>query len=205
MTRIYRYILTHDSGMAPCPAGGRITLATCKPVIRRTANPGDWVLGFRPGSLERGLLLWAGKVEQVMDHGDYEREFRGRPDAVYRIGKDGGYKRLLPDYHPTQREMDRDTSAPVLLFDSKVSLYFNGQPQPLPQELAHLAAAGRGHRVSGTEPGDVSRLEAWLAQLDIVPPDSADRNSTGRRSGCGSRSAETSCGSPRRAKVKRGC
>lgn len=205
MTRIYRYILTHDSGVAPCPADGLITLATCKPVIRRTAKPGDWVLGFRPGSLERGLLLWAGKVEQVMDHGDYEREFRGRPDAVYRQGKDGGYKRLRPDYHPTQREMDRDTSAPVLLFDSTVSKYFNGQPQPLPQELAHLAAAGRGHRVSGTVPDDVARLEAWLAQLEIVPAAVPDRIANGRRSGCGSRITKTSRSSPRRAKAKLGC
>lgn len=205
MTRIYRYILTHDSGMAPCPTGGLITLATCKPVIRRTAQPGDWVLGFRPGSLERGLLLWAGKVEQVLDHGDYEREFRGRPDAVYRKGKDGGYQRLLPDYHPTQQEMHRDTSAPVLLFDSKVSLYFNGQPQPLPQELAHLAAAGRGHRVSGTAPGDVLRLEAWLANLAPLQPANANRVSATSRSGCGPRSARTSCGSQGPAKVKRGC
>ena len=46
MTRIYRYILTHNTGMAPCPENGMITLGTCKPVIRRVARAGDWVLGF---------------------------------------------------------------------------------------------------------------------------------------------------------------
>lgn len=188
MTRLYRYILTHDSGMAPCPAAGRITLATCKPVIRRTAKPGDWVLGFRPGSLERGLLLWAGRVERAMSHGDYEREFRGRPDAVYREVRGSGYKRLAPEYHPTQNEMDRDTSAPVLLFDPAVSIYLNGQPEPLPQGIAHLAAAGRGHRVNGTRPGDVAQLEAWLATLDVAPPAGPYPVPASRRSGCGSRS-----------------
>lgn len=90
MTRIYRYIQTHDSGMAPCPDGGQITLATCKPVIRRVARPGDWVIGFRPGSLERGLVLWAGRVESKLSHGEYQRRHTKRSDAVYREGEAGG-------------------------------------------------------------------------------------------------------------------
>lgn len=57
MSRIYRYILVHDYGIAPCSADGLITLATCKPKIRQTATPGDWVLGFCAGSRARGLLL----------------------------------------------------------------------------------------------------------------------------------------------------
>lgn len=202
MTRIYRYILTHDHGVAPCPAGGRITLATCKPVIRRTASPGDWVLGFRPGSLERGLLLWAGRVERVMEHGDYEREYRGRPDAVYREVEGGGFERLLPDYHPSQKELNRDTSAPVLLFDPAVSVYLNGQPRPLPQDLAHLAAAGRGHRTGGTLPGDVARLEAWLSSLEKLPP--ADAVVAARGSGCGSKTAQGNVLAGA-ARTKRGC
>lgn len=76
MTRIYRYILVDDVGMAPCPAGDLITLGTCKPAIRRGASKGDWVLGFRPGSLERGMLLWGGRVADVLEHGEYERRYR---------------------------------------------------------------------------------------------------------------------------------
>ena len=140
MSRAYRYILTHDSGMAPCPDRGQISLATCKPVIRRVARPGDWVLGFRPGSLERGLMLWAGKVAEKMSHGEYQQRHSNRSDAVYRMGKDGDYERLDPAYHPSQSEMDRDVREPVLLFDRTVSVYLTGQPAPLPAGLAHLAA-----------------------------------------------------------------
>lgn len=165
MTRAYRYILTHDSGMAPCPDGGLISLATCKPVIRRVAQPGDWVLGFRPGSLERGLMLWAGKVAERMSHGEYQRQHTNRSDAVYRMGKDGDYERLDPAYHPSQAEMDRDVREPVLLFDRSVSIYLNGQPAPLPASLAHLAAAGRGHRVSELSTCELAELERWVAQL----------------------------------------
>jgi Nucleotide modification associated domain 2 len=89
VTRIYRYILANDCGMAPCPENGLITLGTCKPVIRRLARPGDWVLGFRPGSLVRGLVLWAGKVECKMSHGEYQRTHASRSDAVYRSPANG--------------------------------------------------------------------------------------------------------------------
>ena len=115
MTRAYRYILTHDSGMAPCPDGGLISLATCKPVIRRVARPGDWMLRFRPDSLERGLVLWAGKVAEKMSPGEYQQRHRNRSDAVYRNGKDGDYERLDPAYRPSQTEMDRNVREPVLL------------------------------------------------------------------------------------------
>lgn len=167
MTRIYRYILVHDEGMAPCPSGGFISLATCKPVIRRMARPGDWVVGFSPGSLSRGNVLWAGKVEQVLSHGDYQHRYPGRLDAIYEQASDGTYVRLDASYHPTQSEMDRDIGSPVLLFDRSQCYYFNGNPEPLPGNLFHLAAAGRGHRVNGTEEGDAERLQAWLENLDL--------------------------------------
>lgn len=38
--------------------------------------------------------------------------------------------------------------------------------QPLPPDLAHLAAAGRGHRTSGVGPDDAKRQEPWLGALD---------------------------------------
>lgn len=165
MSRIFRYILVHDHGIAPCPANGLITLATCKPSIRRTAAVGDWVLGFRPGSMHRGLLLWGGRVEQIMPHGKYERVHRGRPDALYCEQPDGEYGRIDPTYHPTNAEMDRDLSGPVLIFDPTSSVYLDGQPLQLPEDLAHLAAAGRGHRVEGSLPEDADRLHTLVIGL----------------------------------------
>jgi len=174
MTRIYRYILVDDVGMAPCPAGDLITLGTCKPAIRRGASTGDWVLGFRPGSLERGMLLWGGRVTDVLEHGEYERRYRGRPDAVYREASDGTYRRMRPDYHSTDEQMRGDISGPVLVFDPAVSRHLDGKAVPLPVGLAHLAPAGRGHRVSGVGAGDVETLAAWLAGLPVI------RNANGR-------------------------
>lgn len=193
MTRIYRYILMHDEGMAPCPESGRMSLATCKPVIRRMARPGDWVIGFRPGSLVRGLVLWAGRVEQCLSHADYQRKYQKRSDAVYTLGDDGAYLRLRDDYHPTQAEMDRDVGSPVLLFEPARSYYFNGVPVVLPDDLAHLAAAGRGHRVNGTKPGDAKRLEAWLMHLNAGPAPRGKRRPRIPNGSCGSMRVQSPC------------
>ena len=40
------YKLRHDTGFAPNPFHGFLTLATCKPAIRRCRAKGDWVAGF---------------------------------------------------------------------------------------------------------------------------------------------------------------
>lgn len=44
--RLYTYVLRYDDGAAPNPYWGYCTLAICKPVIRKGALPGDWVVGF---------------------------------------------------------------------------------------------------------------------------------------------------------------
>ncbi len=48
MARFYRYVLAHDNGTAPCPQNGLLTLATCKPAIRKTASAGDLIAAFAP-------------------------------------------------------------------------------------------------------------------------------------------------------------
>ena len=46
--KLYSYIVTHDSGFAPNPFHEYCTLACCKPVIRRCAQEGDYVIGLAP-------------------------------------------------------------------------------------------------------------------------------------------------------------
>ena len=40
------YKMTHDTGFAPNPFHGVLTLATCKPKIRACRKADDWVAGF---------------------------------------------------------------------------------------------------------------------------------------------------------------
>jgi hypothetical protein len=165
MSRIFRYILPHDIGMAPCIDNGLVSLATCKPRIRASARPGEWVIGCRPGTAQRGLVIWAGRIAQSIEVGEYERQYRGRADAVYRAKSNGGFKRLRPDYHSGEKEFRKDTSAPVLVFDLEATWYFGRQPQMLPDYLMHLAARGIGHRVNGVEEHDAAALQSWLTGI----------------------------------------
>ncbi len=43
---LYCYKMTHDTGFAPNPYHGVLTLATCKPTIRRCAKEGYWISGW---------------------------------------------------------------------------------------------------------------------------------------------------------------
>jgi Nucleotide modification associated domain 2 len=40
---VFSYVVTHDKGFAPNPYFGFLTLATCKPQIRKSARVGDWL------------------------------------------------------------------------------------------------------------------------------------------------------------------
>jgi len=49
--RLFSYKLTHDTGFAPNPFFGFLTLANCKPLIRRHKIIGDWIAGFTSDKL----------------------------------------------------------------------------------------------------------------------------------------------------------
>lgn len=66
------YKLTHDTGFAPNPFHGHLTLATCKPTIRRCRRKGDWVAGFVSDELAgnaagNGVRLKPGALVYLME------------------------------------------------------------------------------------------------------------------------------------------
>ena len=62
--KLISYKLTNDSMFAPNPFGGILTLATCKPMIRRSKNtkPGMWIAGWTACTL-RNAEVWGRKVD----------------------------------------------------------------------------------------------------------------------------------------------
>ena len=170
MTKIFRYKMTTDIGMAPCIDRGLVTLATCKPSVRARAGPGDWVAGFRSvaNGVPSGMLIWAGRVAHIFsDVGGYERQHRGRSDAIYRKLPDGRFKRLRPDYHPGASEFRKDTTHPVVVFEQGAAWYFGREPHMLPDQLIHLAPKlrDRNFLVNRARFGDAAALEQWLRSV----------------------------------------
>jgi hypothetical protein len=73
---LFSYKMTHDSGFAPNPFGGVLTIATCKPQIRLYKNRGDWIAGFTSGTLNgdsvgQERLIYLMQVEDKLTFADY--------------------------------------------------------------------------------------------------------------------------------------
>lgn len=154
--------------MAPCIDNGLLTLATCKPVIRRCAREGDWVVAFFGVNDGFGEVAWAGCIATKMSTGEYQRRHSSRADAVYREITPGNYEPLRPDYHDDEAQRKRDYSNPVLLFSRDSTWYFGQNSCSTPPAIQHLVASGQGHRVNKRKDGDLGHLISWLRS--ICPP-----------------------------------
>lgn len=70
MTRGFSYIITRDFGFAPNPFQGVLTLATCKPKIRKAAQAGDYLIGNSSKAMGNKLIYMA-KVDEVTTFDQY--------------------------------------------------------------------------------------------------------------------------------------
>ena len=83
---IYYYKMKNDSGAAPCVNNGILSLAICKPSIRRKAQAGDIIFGFGSQALDE-KLIYAARLAKVITAGHYYDQgsaHEGRLDCIYR-------------------------------------------------------------------------------------------------------------------------
>ncbi len=91
---LFVYKLTTDDGGAPCVVNGLLSLAICKPMIRKKAKPGDLIFGFAANSLHSdNRLIYVARVAKAIPGGDYyrQRRYPGRPDRIYKWRSDGTF------------------------------------------------------------------------------------------------------------------
>ncbi len=74
--RLFTYKMTHDTGFAPNPFHGILTLANCKPYMRKTKNTGDWIAGFSSKELNNDdvgyeRLVYLMKVTARIEYREY--------------------------------------------------------------------------------------------------------------------------------------
>src|SRR5947209_15138293 len=81
---IYVYKLITDNGGAPCVWRNVLSLAICKPMIRRVADNGALVFGFG-GKKFSERLIYVAEVSTQLAPGEYyrAREYANRPDCIY--------------------------------------------------------------------------------------------------------------------------
>ena len=171
--RTYLYKLTSDRGGAPCatePLPGErplLTLAICKPAIRRTAQPGDRILGITSHALAQtdgyplGAVIYAAIVAEGIEARDYfapASPFTERPDCIYEFHQQLGRAahRGLSALHQDERHQLRDLGRYPFYKNGRVLVceefrYFGAAAAPIPARLPLLTTAaetlGQGHRV----------------------------------------------------------
>lgn len=91
---LYCYTMTYDTGFAPNPYHGILTLATCKPLIRKYAKVGYWISGWtgnavhdKQGGIDTkgaGRLVYLAKVSEKLNFKDYWERFKEKRPADLR-------------------------------------------------------------------------------------------------------------------------
>ena len=171
--RTYLYKLTSDRGGAPCAlapeenAGALLTLAICKPAIRRTAQAGDRVIGITSHSLAKsdgyplGAVIYAATVREGVEARDYfapESPFARRPDCIYEFHQENGraVHAGRSKLHAAEAHLLKDLGTYPFYRNGRILLcddfrYFGAEAVRIPARLHLLATAaetlGQGHRV----------------------------------------------------------
>lgn len=104
--KYYSYVVSRDFGFAPNPFGQHCTLATCKPIIRKNSEIGDWVFGISPKVKDKGnRLVFAMKVTQKITFNQYweSPEFQYKKPVL-----NGSLKQMYGDniYHRDENSED---------------------------------------------------------------------------------------------------
>lgn len=160
--KLFSYVITHDTGFSPNPFWGCCTLADCKPLIRLTANVGDWVVGLSPKAMGN-RVVYAMEVDEVLDYASYFRDRRfkrkipnysdGRVvckagDNIYRPLANGEFRQLRSTHSNGDEENLKKKASDLSGLNVLVSrrfYYFGSMGPQLPAYLEVLKV-GRGHK-----------------------------------------------------------
>jgi hypothetical protein len=160
MATLYSYCIPIDDGAAPNPYWGVCTLAICKPVIRRNAKIGDWVIGT--GSKKHKMenkVVYAMKITDVKTLAQYNRFCKEQlQEKIPDISNENIEKRAGDCIYFQKKgklnqrkgvhgkgNYDTDTNGKNVLLSDHF-YYFGQEPIELPDYLLPIILQGQGHR-----------------------------------------------------------
>ncbi|MDE6284300.1 MAG: hypothetical protein K2M17_00965 [Bacilli bacterium] len=181
---IYSYVITRDYGFAPNPFYSMCTLATCKSLIRGSAQIGDWILGFGSSNTDyKNKLIYAMQVQTKITFDEYwnGEEYQCKKpvmngslkqvygDNIYHHDSDG-IKWIQDNSHHSNKDgsinpinLETDTRHDAVLI-SRRYWYFGEKAITVPEDLSELICNGRGYRKFTDEVLKL-KLEKWIDSL----------------------------------------
>jgi hypothetical protein len=181
---LFSYVIEHDLGFAPNPFHGACTLACCKPLIRKGAKLGDYILGTGAvgPNLEGYLTFWM-RVDEVLTFDEYwndQRFRRKKPrmsattylrygDNIYHRGGGDTFKQedsfhSMEDGSVSVGDLRRDTGTTDKVLVGHDFAYWGRAGIKVPDHLTFLLKKGPGHRCRFTDE-QVAAAMAWLGTL----------------------------------------
>lgn len=170
--RVHTYVIATDAGSAPNYERPFVTLAVCKPRIRRKAEVGDLVLAFAGKKVnpdEPHTVVWAGVVREKMTFAEYwnDPRFAGKkpdrsqtPDNFYRPVN--GHLEWVPNPVHDREATHHDTGGTYVLGFAP-AWRFGAFGPLMPAEFALRMSGGRrGERLVDLTEGAWQRLKTWL-------------------------------------------
>ena len=152
-SRLFCYTLTNDSGFAPNTSSGRLTLATCKPKIRKAAQIGDWIMGMHSVRDGDESICFLSRVSETLTFDQYfnDKRFSGKHlhsdpngDAIYYFDGESFVQIINPHHSP--QHYSRDISVDRVLICS-LFWYFGKEGFSSKLTSKTLSWKIRGHRV----------------------------------------------------------
>lgn len=186
MASLYSYTIPIDDGAAPNPFGGMCTLAICKPVIRRTAEKSDWIVGLgsrqAPSGDLSGRVVYAMRVDEKISLQEYDQ--RANDEWPHRVPKysDGDPRNYLGDCiydysegdHPRQRigvhgpeNVNIDLGGENALISHQF-YYFGRNAIALPDSLRPIIHQTQGHKKQAND-RYVEDFVEWIRGLGYKP------------------------------------
>lgn len=171
MSRLYTYVVTVDSGLAPNPFWDWCTLSVCTPNHQGSAvKPGDWIAGF--SSKDTGYkFIYAMKVDERIHMNNYFHDPRFQTkkpimtggwkqrcgDNFYNLNSQGEWVQHPNPFH--EGLQNTDTRVPYV-FVAREFWYLGKSRVDTPSEFLAMVG-GRGARVNHPH-GLPEKFKTWV-------------------------------------------
>ena len=173
--KLTSYVVKHDTGFAPNPYYGFLTLATCKPKIRQSANIGDILVGTGSArGVGNNKIIYVGVVSDVLSTIDYsidprfeakkpsnQDEKAKRGDNIY-YWQDGQWQQIKNISHG-KGEIYDDLQPNRILVCEKF-WYLGNQAKMIPEEFLEIVKIGPGHKNTIDETL-INDFMKWIGQF----------------------------------------